>query len=184
MTWERYKECLKIALINATLVALSTILTMTPVFYWKGLPIGKEELPTFPQFVTLLLIFIVLEETAFYYIHRQALALPKTYNIEYACRVFHKQPFYSWIHKMHHEWISPISISQYYCHPIEHFFLNCFTVAIGPAVMGRYCGNHIIVAWIWYSLVIITSANVHSGYHLPFTNSSEEHDFHHSRYIK
>lgn len=78
MTWEKYKECLKIALINATLVALSTILTMTPVFYWKGLPIGKEELPTFPQFVALLLIFIALEETAFYYIHRQVLALPKT----------------------------------------------------------------------------------------------------------
>lgn len=83
---------------------------------------------------------------------------------------------------MHHEWVSPISISQYYCHPVEHFFLNCFAVAIGPALLGRHCGNHIIVAWVWYFLVIIASANVHSGYHLPFTNSSEEHDFHHSRY--
>lgn len=71
--WEKYKDCLKVALINAMLVALSTILSMTPVFYWNELPIGKEELPTFPQFVLLFLIFIAIEETAFYYIHRLVL---------------------------------------------------------------------------------------------------------------
>jgi hypothetical protein len=31
----------------------------------------------------------------------------------------------------------------------------------------------------WYTVTIATTLNAHSGYHLPFTSSAEEHDYHH-----
>ena len=39
-----------------------------------------------------------------------------------------------------------------------------------------------ILGWIWVIMVTLSSLNVHSGYHLPFVQSPEEHDYHHLKF--
>eukprot|EP01136_Pigoraptor_vietnamica_P029353 Opistho-1_new@87445 len=79
---------------------------------------------------------------------------------------------------MHHEWTAPIGISALYCHPLEFFLSNLFPIIIGPLVMG----SHLLTMWLWFSLAIIVTVNVHSGYHFPLMPSPEFHDFHHLKF--
>lgn len=62
-----------------------------------------------------------------------------------------------------------------YCHPLEHILSNVLPVAGGSVIMQ----SHTSVTWLWMMLATLTTLNNHSGYHLPFSHSSEFHDFHH-----
>ena len=35
-------------------------------------------------------------------------------------RLLHHKAIYKYIHKMHHEWVSPIAAVAIYSHPVEH----------------------------------------------------------------
>jgi sterol desaturase/sphingolipid hydroxylase (fatty acid hydroxylase superfamily) len=41
--------------------------------------------------------------------------------------------------------------------------------------------SHLITTWIFMAFIMFVTLNNHSGYHFPFSISSEFHDFHHSR---
>lgn len=59
--------------------------------------------------------------------------------------------------------------------PIENLASN-----MAPVVGAFPLLNiHVMTALVWVSIVIITTLNDHSGYHLPFLHSPEIHDFHH-----
>ena len=48
-------------------------------------------------------------------------------NVEcfrYYYRLLHHPRFYKRIHKLHHKWISPVSICAVDCHPFEYFLSN------------------------------------------------------------
>ena len=90
-------------------------------------------------------------------------------------RLFHHRLLYKHIHKIHHEWTAPVGIVSVYCHPIEHFVVNLLPLALGPLVMG----SHLSLTWPWYTMAIVNTIVVHSGYHLPFMPSAEAHDYHH-----
>lgn len=52
-------------------------------------------------------------------------------------RLFHHPLLYKSVHKMHHEWISPVAMCSIYCHPLEYFICNLAPVALGPIIAGK-----------------------------------------------
>jgi fatty acid hydroxylase domain-containing protein 2 len=125
----------------------------------KGFPEDFRALPSFERVLLDLFVCILVDEIGFYYSHR----------------LFHNKFFYKHIHKTHHLWQSPIAITATYCHPLEHVLSNLLPVAGGSIIMQ--C--HTSVSWLWLAMATLTTLNNHSGYHLPFSHSSEFHDFHH-----
>ncbi|KAL1374258.1 hypothetical protein pipiens_000775, partial [Culex pipiens pipiens] len=125
---------------------------------------GIRELPTFPTVVWQLAACIVIEEFGFYYSHR----------------LLHHSRVYKFVHKQHHEWTAPIAITAMYSHPLENILSNL--VPIGVGVWATGC--HLTVAWLWFTLAISNTLHVHSGYHLPFLPSPEQHDFHHLKFTQ
>ncbi|CAG0922610.1 unnamed protein product, partial [Notodromas monacha] len=120
---------------------------------------GSRKLPYFEEVVFELIIMVIVEEAMFYYSHR----------------LLHHKLLYKYIHKQHHEWTAPISVTAIYCHPLEHLFSNL----LGPFAGVLVCGSHIATQYLWFSMAIANTLNAHSGYHLPFFPSPEAHDFHH-----
>lgn len=122
----------------------------------------SPKLPTFHWVLFELVVCILIEEIGFYYSHR----------------LFHHKSLYKHIHKQHHEWQSPISITALYCHPLEHILSNMGPVVAGPLILG----SHPATLILWSSLAVYSTINAHSGYHLPFFMSPEFHDYHHLKF--
>lgn len=121
-----------------------------------------NQLPTFHWVLFEIGVFILAEEITFYYSHR----------------LLHTKYLYTLIHKKHHEWITPVSVTAIYCHPIEHILSNLLPLFSGVFIMG----SHLSTIWLWYTLAIINTLGDHSGYHLPFLPSPEFHYFHHLKF--
>lgn len=118
------------------------------------------ELPTF--FVTLrdLMICLLVQETVFYYFHR----------------TLHHKKFY-WLHKKHHEFTSPASITAEYCGVTEHFLCNMFPVTLGVKLLG----SHFTTALLFMSSILIGAIVEHSGYNLLYFHNPKVHYYHHTK---
>ena len=160
------------ALLAALNVALSVPLGALSYANVKALGYSGAA-AAFPSAFTMawqLALFILLEDTLFYWGHR----------------LLH-QPWalYSSIHKVHHAFTHSVCVAATATHPVEYILSNVLPFVAGPTLVGAHCAT--IYVWLIYRMGE-TMAH-HSGYDfpwsmftlLPFQGSAEEHDLHHSQ---
>ncbi|CAL1289048.1 unnamed protein product [Larinioides sclopetarius] len=131
------------------------------IFLLRGFDSGKT-LPTLHRVLCELPFFVILNEIWFYCSHR----------------LLHHPIFYKHIHKIHHEWVAPISITAFYCHPVEFVFSIALSAFAGPFLLG----SHIVSVWLFISVLTVSTLVAHSGYTYPFPASPTAHDLHHSKF--
>ncbi|CAN1258702.1 Methylsterol monooxygenase 1-1 [Linum perenne] len=126
-----------------------------------GLP-----LPSGWEILAQLLVYFMIEDYTNYWIHR----------------LLHCKWGYENIHKVHHEYTSPIAFAAPYAHWAEILILGIPTF-LGPAMVP----GHMITFWLWISLRQMEAIETHSGYdfpwslnkYVPFYGGAEYHDYHH-----
>lgn len=103
----------------------------------------------------------ILTEILFYTIHR----------------ICHLSPFYKYIHKKHHEIITPVGITTLYMTPIDLYIGN-----ILPTYLPLYIlHSHPITIKFW---IIATTINAVVFAHSGFKKIANSHDYHHSHFNK
>lgn len=160
---DRLKRVIRQVVFNQIVTGLPMLLGLYCIIDPQT-PQTIRQLPTFTTVVWQMVACVVIEEFGFYYSHR----------------MLHDGRIYKYIHKQHHEWTAPIAITAMYSHPIENLVSNLLPIGVGVWATGA----HIAVAWLWFSLAISNTLHVHSGYHLPFLPSPEQHDFHHLKFTQ
>jgi len=160
---KKFWSMLRQVAFNQLVVNVPFLYMMYHLHEWRGTP-DVRVLPTFHATIFQLVVFLLVEELLFYYLHA----------------ALHHRRVYKYIHKKHHEWTATVAFVSLYAHPLEHFFSNLLPVAMGPLL----CGSHVSVAWLWSCLALLNTLNSHSGYHLPFFPSPEYHDFHHLKFTQ
>jgi sterol desaturase/sphingolipid hydroxylase (fatty acid hydroxylase superfamily) len=143
-----------------------------PLFLFFGFTTDYATLPSLSKFIAQFLIFNVIEDTGFYWVHR-ALHIPWLYKR---------------VHARHHEFIKPYSLVGEIAHPVEFLFNFLLPMMIGPFLLGYLQGVHILTFWIWMVFRGARGADAHSGYYLPFHplrllspiyGGALDHDIHH-----
>jgi sterol desaturase/sphingolipid hydroxylase (fatty acid hydroxylase superfamily) len=121
-----------------------------------------------------------LKQTLF---HLSAFVLMTEIFFYYSHRLLHHPLFYIPIHKLHHEFHSPIALAATYAHPVEFLFGNLFAVSVGPVLLR----TPIYLYWLWIVISTIGTLYHHCGYltpfHIPFDHEPEFHDFHHESFM-
>lgn len=112
--------------------------------------------PSLLQIAWQLVVFILIQDTIFYWSHR-ALHLPRLFKA---------------IHGKHHTFRHVRGHSAEYAHPVE-VLANLVAFMLPPIVFG----THLATFGIWVGLRMIETVEAHSGY--AFTRLASRHAFHH-----
>lgn len=132
-----------------------------------------SDIPSFPVCLAQICFFALSDDLLFYFGHR----------------FLHTPAMYQHIHKIHHEFYSPISLTGEYAHPLEYLIANIIPTTSGFLfLMGR---AHLLPAVIFLNLRVIETVEAHCGYDfplsitklLPLACSSKYHNYHHLKNI-
>ncbi|KAI7733257.1 hypothetical protein M8C21_009724 [Ambrosia artemisiifolia] len=123
-------------------------------------------LPSLTEICLQLFVYFLVEDFTNYWIHR----------------FLHGKWGYENIHKVHHEYTTPIGYAAPYAHWAEVLILGIPSF-LGPAMVP----GHMITFWLWIALRQIEAIETHSGYDLPWTltkfipfyGGADYHDYHH-----
>ena len=144
---------------------------------WAGLieehSLLDEDLPTPLSLAASVAFCMFCEDFVFYWTHR----------------LLHWRVLYPHIHKIHHTYKTTVSITSEYAHPIEYIFSNLAPSGAGPFLLGYRM--HCLTVFAWYVVRMSETLDGHGGYEfswspfrlIPFSGSSEYHDWHHSENI-
>jgi methylsterol monooxygenase len=164
--WPLYKRCLKQLFFSHIVIQLPLILVSHPIFELLGIRTEAELIPSWWTIVGSCVLFLIIEDFYFYWIHR----------------FLHWGPIYPYIHKIHHHHAAPFGLAAEYAHPVETIFLGLGTM-LGPFL----CATHLFTVWAWLFLRLFQTVEAHAGYDypwspnrfIPFWGGAEYHDFHH-----
>ncbi|ANM66182.1 Methylsterol monooxygenase 1-3 [Arabidopsis thaliana] len=156
-----YKEVMKLFLLVVGTLQIVSYPSIQMVGIRSGLP-----LPSLMEIVAQLVVYFLIEDYTNYWIHRW----------------MHCKWGYEKIHRIHHEYTSPIGYASPYAHWAEILILGIPTF-LGPAIAP----GHIMTFWLWISLRQFEAIETHSGYDfpwsvtklIPFYGGPEYHDYHH-----
>lgn len=123
-----------------------------PLILGRLFDTSAESLPTALEFTVQFLIFNVVEDTGFYWVHR-ALHHPRLYRA---------------IHRVHHQHIDTFSLAGEVAHPLEFLFNFLVPMMAGPVLCAAHSRTHLLSFWIWIAFRELRSTDAHSGYNLPF----------------
>ena len=171
-SWAKiYKKTMKMLFVQQYI--LFPLTTVPFVFLHCKTRVDLETFPTKWEMIGQLILLMLCDDFYNYWVHR----------------LFHYKWLYTLIHKKHHEYIIPISISAEYAHPIEVVFLNLAAPMIGVLILGDKL--HFMTLVLWTMIKSVEPVIVHAGYDfpwdftkiLPFSSPAAFHDYHHTHNI-
>jgi sterol desaturase/sphingolipid hydroxylase (fatty acid hydroxylase superfamily) len=111
------------------------------------------------------------------------------FGFHFAHRFLHWRAIYPYVHKLHHTYVTTITIAAEYSHPIEYVFGVLVPGGLGALILGE--NMHFSTFLLWATVRICESLDGHSGYEfswspyrlIPFSSSASYHNFHHSHNV-
>jgi sterol desaturase/sphingolipid hydroxylase (fatty acid hydroxylase superfamily) len=168
-TFSLHWRCFLRLLVLHTIAEIPMMWAGHYIFSYRGMKMVPP-MPTWWSVFLHVVLFFLIEDAYFYWIHR----------------LLHWGPFYKHIHKVHHEHNAPFGIAAEYAHPVETVFLGIGTV-LGPILFA----SHIFTVWVWLFFRLWQELDAHSGYNfpwsannwVPFWGGAEFHDYHHMSFV-
>ncbi|ELT93640.1 hypothetical protein CAPTEDRAFT_151524 [Capitella teleta] len=166
-TFEKQWKCVRLLLFSHFCIQLPMISGTYMFTEIMGIPYEWEAMPRWYDMAWRVFMCAVIEDTWHYWIHRLA----------------HDRRVYKYVHKVHHYFQAPFGMTAEYAHPVE-------TVVLGMGFIWGiifFC-NHFSLMWVWVTVRLLETIDVHSGYELPYINilhlipgyaGARFHDFHH-----
>jgi methylsterol monooxygenase len=166
-TFDKQWKCFKLLLYNHFCIQLPMICGTYAFTEMFSIPYDWDSMPRWYVLALQVLTCAVIEDTWHYWLHR----------------ALHDRRIYKHIHKVHHYFPAPFGMVAEYAHPAETVILGT-GFFIGVLLM---C-NHMVMLWVWVTVRLMETIDVHSGYDIPYINpfhlipfygGSKFHDFHH-----
>jgi len=169
-TFDLQWKCFKLIMYNHFCIQFPLIFGTYSFTKIMNIPYGYDEMPHWYVLAAQCFACAVVEDTWHYFFHR----------------ALHHPKYYKYVHKIHHHFNAPFSMTAEYAHPAETMILGAgFFIAL-----LMFC-NHVVLLWAWVTVRLLETCDVHSGYYMswnplhliPFYGGSKFHDFHHMNTI-
>ncbi|XP_076455742.1 methylsterol monooxygenase 1-like [Babylonia areolata] len=170
-TKEKQWKCFKLLMFNHFCIQAPLILGTYAFTEYFNIPYTWDQMPPWWDLALRSFGCAVIEDTWHYFLH-------------YA---LHDRRIYKHIHKVHHHFQTPFGMTAEYAHPAETLILGA-GFFIGVLLL---C-NHVVFLWVWVTVRLFETIDVHSGYYVPWLNAfhlfpfyagAEFHDFHHYNFV-
>ena len=160
-----------VSIFNLIFIGIPYILLLSRLsqflkLYGYNVGISINEFPSNNYMIKMFFCHILVNEVLFYYTHR----------------LLHTPRFYRKIHKIHHRFTSPNSLTAIYCHPFEFLISNLIPFTAGFLMFN----TNLYFCLIWIICACLGTQFHHSGYRhnsvYSFDHNPNFHDYHHLNY--